>query len=74
MVEASQGTHFFHNLVAMNAGYFTVPYGSTRDFVDWEWLRDQPPLQTTDYFIHLRDETPFVVKMFGKKGVSVIYK
>jgi CheY-like chemotaxis protein len=74
VVEASQGSHFFHNLVAMNAGYFTVSYGSERDFVDWEWLTSQKPLRTTDHFVHIRKETPFVVKMFGKKGVSVIYK
>ena len=31
IVEASQGTHFFHNLVAMNVGYFTIPYVSQTD-------------------------------------------
>jgi hypothetical protein len=74
IVEASQGTHFFHNLVTMNTGYFTIPYNSKRDFVDWDWLRSQKPLTTTKYFTHIRRETPFIVKMFGKKGVAVIYK
>jgi len=74
VVEASQGTHFFHNLVAMNAGYFTVPYGSSRDFADWDWLQAQQPHQRTEFFVHLRQETPFIIKMFGKKGISVIYK
>ncbi len=74
VVEASQGSHFFHNLVSMNVGYFTVQYASQRDFIDWDWLHTQPFFQTTKHFIHLRRETPFVVKMFGKKGVAVIYK
>jgi hypothetical protein len=74
VVEASQGTHFFHNLVAMNTGYFSVPYRSEQNFIDWEWLRAQPPLSTTRYFTHLRRDTPFTVNMFGKHGVAVIYK
>ncbi len=74
VVEASQGSHFFHNLVAMNVGYLTVPYNSTDEIVDWAWLQEQPPYQRTKFFVHLRRETPFVAKMFGKKGISVIYK
>jgi len=42
IVDSSQGTHFFHNLVSMNTGYFTVPYDSKDDFIDWEWLKKQP--------------------------------
>lgn len=74
VVEASQGTHFFHNLVARNAGYFTVPYNSGKDFIDWEWLASQKPVRKTDYFVHIRSEKPLIIKMFGRKGVSVIYK
>ena len=74
IVEASQGTHFFHNLVAMNVGYFTVPYKPERNGIDWTWLKSQKPFNTTNYFIHLRRETPVTVKMFGKTGVAVIYK
>lgn len=74
IVEASQGTHFFHNLVAMNVGYFTVPYKPERNGIDWTWLKSQKPFNTTNYFMHLRRETPFTVKMFGKTGVAVIYK
>jgi hypothetical protein len=74
VVEASQGTHFFHNLVTMNTGYFTIPYNSKKNFVDWKWLRSQKPLTGTEYFTHIRRDTPFIVKMFGKQGVAVIYK
>ncbi len=74
VVEASQGSHFFHNLVAMDAGYFTVPYSSEEDFIDWTWLQQQSAFQTGEFFVHLRREAPFLVKMFGKKGVAVIHK
>lgn len=74
IVEASQGTHFFHNLVAMNVGYFTIPFISQTDFVDWEWLLSQQIFKRGDYFVHLSFEKPLMVRMDGKTGLAVIYK
>ncbi len=74
IVEASQGTHFFHNLVAMNVGYFTIPYVSQTDFVDWEWLLSQEINSRGEYFVHLSFDHPLVVRMDGKTGLAVIYK
>ncbi|MBN1326459.1 MAG: hypothetical protein JW996_00745 [Candidatus Cloacimonetes bacterium] len=74
VVDASQGTHFFHNLVSMNVGYFTVPYGSQTDFIDWEWLAEQHQENTTKHLVHIRMDHPVVIKMDGRKGISFIYK
>jgi len=75
IVDSSQGTHFFHNLVSMNVGYFTVPYATDTDFIDWEWLKQQNPIEKTKYFVHIsRPEKPFTVKMDGRRGISFIYK
>lgn len=74
IVEASQGTHFFHNLLAMNVGYFTIPYTSQTDFVDWDWLMKQPHCQRGEYFVHLEFDHPLLVKMDGKTGKAVILK
>lgn len=74
IVEASQGTHFFHNLVAMNVGYFTIPYVSRTDFVDMDWLLAQPIKERGDFFVHLEFPHPLVVRMDGKTGLAVIHK
>jgi CheY-like chemotaxis protein len=74
IVEASQGTHFFHNLVAMNVGYFTIPYVSQTDFVDWNWLLDQEEIERGNYFVHLAFKKPLIVRMDGKTGLAVIHK
>ncbi len=74
IVDASQGTHFFHNLISMNAGYFTVPFNSDTDFIDWEWLKNQPIEEKTKHFIHIQTDDPTVIKMDGRNGVSFIYK
>ena len=74
IVEASQGTHFFHNLVAMNIGYFTIPYISQTDFVDMDWLLKQPISERGDFFVHLEFSKPLIVRMDGKTGLAVIHK
>ncbi len=74
VVESSQGTHFFHNLVSMNTGYFTVNHTESTDFIDWSWLKKQPIEEKTDHFIHIQTDKPTVVKMDGRKGISFIYK
>ena len=74
IVEASQGTHFFHNLVAMNVGYFHIPYGTSTDFISWDWLEKQNIVERTNYFIHVKMEHPMVVKMDGRKGIATISK
>ena len=74
MIDTSQGTHFFHNLVAMNVGYFNVKYKSESDFIDWEWLYRQPTIKDLKYTSLVRLENPLSVKMDGKKGLAVVGK
>ncbi len=74
LIEASQGTHFFHNIVAMQVGYFTIPFVSSSDFIDWDWLQEQEEITRTEYFIHRRVKRPLIIKMDGKKGIALIEK
>ena len=73
-VEASQGSHFFHNVTSMNIGYFTVPYQTHPNFINWEWLRAQEVVERTGFFRHSRVAEPLRIVMDGRKSVSVIYK
>ncbi len=72
-VDSSQGTHFFHNLMAMNIGYFSIPYGTSSNFLNLDWLEQHKTLNSK-YFRHIESAEPFIVKMLGKKGISLIYK
>jgi CheY-like chemotaxis protein len=73
-IEPSQGTHFFHNLVAMNIGYFNISYHSKTDFIDWEWIKAQDKAEKKRYTYHIRSNDAFIVKMDGKKGISMVIK
>ena len=73
-VDPSLGSHFFHNVTSMNIGYFDVPWGSDRDFIDWDWLKSQPVLERTEHFVHARVERPLTARMDGRRGISAVFK
>ncbi|HMT11971.1 MAG TPA: hypothetical protein PKA39_10160, partial [Ignavibacteria bacterium] len=73
-VDASLGSHFFHNITSMNIGYLTVHQSSGTDFVDWEYLKSFEPENVTEHFIHLHLSKPVTVLMDGKKSISLIEK
>ena len=73
-IDPSQGTHFFHNLISMNVGYFAIPYNSNSDFINWIWIKKQNVIEKTKYFSHIRIDHPLITKMDGKSGIAIIYK
>ena len=73
-VDASLGSHFFHNVTSMNIGYFTVPFNSQKNFIDWRWLSGQEKKEHGNFFVHVHLTKPIKVLMDGRRGLSVIYK
>jgi CheY-like chemotaxis protein len=73
-VTPSQGTHFFQNLVSFRVGYFTVNSAMNENFVDWQWLADQPAFGKGKFTRHLRFDRPFTIKMNGRTNEGVILK
>ena len=71
-LESSLGSHFFHNVTAMNIGYFSVQHSSSTDFIRWEMLNKQPMEHQTKYFNHVRLDNPVSVLMDGKQKISAI--
>jgi hypothetical protein len=71
-LDASSGSHFFHNVTSMNVGYFCVQPELSQSFIRFDILRSQKNLRKTKYFSIVRFETPLTVKMDGKKRIAVI--
>jgi hypothetical protein len=71
-LDASLGSHFFHNVISMNVGYFSVKHNSHIDYIDWDVLREQEVISETKYFKHVRFVQPLEVLMDGKKRASLI--
>lgn len=71
-LDASSGSHFFHNVTSMNVGYFTVLQELKNNYIEWNVLRKQTLIEETKFFRHVRFDKPLTVKMDGKKRISVI--
>jgi hypothetical protein len=71
-LDASLGSHFFHNVTSMNVGYFSINQGSQNGIIDWEKLRNQEIIKKGKFFSHIRFKNPLLIRMDGKKGIAVI--
>ncbi len=71
-LEASLGSHFFHNVTTMNVGYFSVHIGSSDDKLDIDLLNRQTIVSKTKYVKHVRFEKPLKILMDGKKQKAMI--
>jgi hypothetical protein len=71
-LDASSGSHFFHNVTSMNVGYFSVQQELANSFIRWEVLDKQPLVQRSTYFKHVRFGQPLSIRMDGKKRVAAI--
>ncbi len=71
-LDASLGSHFFHNVTSMNIGYFSIQHGHHTNFVRWEKLNGKLIVHRTKYFKHIRFSTPVTVLMDGRKRKAII--
>jgi len=72
-LDASLGSHFFHNVISMNVGYFSVKHNDLIDYINWEALNKAEVKEQTRFFRHVRFEEPLEIIMDGKKRTSLIY-
>ena len=71
-LDASSGSHFFHNVTSMNVGYFCVQPEMSESFIRFEVLKHQKNLRKTEYFSIAHFEQPLTIRMDGKQRISVI--
>lgn len=71
-LEASGGSHFFHNVTSMNVGYLSVQHHEKEAHINWDLLDQQPLIEQTCYFKHIEFNQPLTVRMDGRKRMAVI--
>ncbi|MGQ1890804.1 PEP/pyruvate-binding domain-containing protein [Thermophagus sp. OGC60D27] len=71
-LDASLGSHFFHNVTSLNIGYFSVLAKNKNEFVDLDFLKKQQVIEDTRYFKHIRLEQPLTILMDGKQQKAVV--
>jgi len=71
-VDASQGSHFFHNVTSMSIGYLAVNEATAEGVIMWNKMRGQKEIGKGHWFRHIRFPRPMVIRMDGKIGMAVI--
>jgi len=71
-LDASLGSHFFHNVTSMNVGYFSVPDINSTNFVKFDILEKQELIWEGKYVKHVRFKNELEILMDGRKRTAVI--
>jgi hypothetical protein len=71
-LDASSGSHFFHNVTSMNVGYFCVQPEMSKSYIRYEILKAQKTVRKTKYFTIASFEKPLIIRMDGRKRISVV--
>jgi hypothetical protein len=71
-IDASQGSHFFHNVTSMNIGYLAVNEATAEGVIMWDRLSREKEVGKGTWFRHIRFSKPLVIRMDGRLGMAVI--
>lgn len=71
-LDASSGSHFFHNVTSMNIGYCSIHHHSETSFVDYDLFNKQELIGEYGAVKHIRFKKPLSIKMDGKKRLAVV--
>lgn len=69
--EASQGSHFFHNITSLGIFYMTVD-PENGDFLDWNRMESFPIQEETRFLRHVRLNRPLNIKVNGMDSKGMI--
>ena len=72
-LDASLGSHFFHNVTSMNVGYFSVPHNSTNAVLKLETLKGKKMVHQSEFIKHVELDEPLTVLMNGKERKALIH-
>jgi hypothetical protein len=73
-IDPSQGSHFFHNLIALRIGYFGVKVGSPGHRIDLDWLESLPVEEEILSIRHIALDEPLEARINGGEGKGVVIR
>jgi hypothetical protein len=71
-LDASSGSHFFHNVISMNVGYCSVQDGDIRSKIMWDKLDEYAAEAETKFFRHIHFKNPLTIQMDGKQRIVMV--
>jgi len=72
VLDPSQGSHFFHNVMSSRVGYLAIQHHESPG-INWSWLEQQPAAQETAMIRHVTLAEPLTIKLDGQAGRAGIW-
>lgn len=72
IIEPSQGSHFFHDMMAGQVGYLMTKEGPAN--IRYDWLDSLPIIEQTSDVKYVRSPDPLMVLIDGKTGKAALRK
>jgi hypothetical protein len=74
-LDASHGSHFFHNITSLDIAYLSVMNEDSSDsFINYENVESGRTIEESTYFKHVVFDNPLSVKIDGRKRIAAILK
>jgi hypothetical protein len=70
IIDPSQGSHFFHDMISSQVGYITTK--RDKGNINWNWLDDQKLIEEKEDVKHVETTSMLKVKIDGKHGKAII--
>ncbi len=71
IIDFSQGSHFFHNLISQGVGYMSVSYNDVSK-ISWDILENCEHCESGKFVKHVEFKTQLKVKLDGSRNMGVI--
>lgn len=73
-LDASSGSHFFHNVISMNVGYCSIQDGDLKSKIFWDKLDLFPAENETFFFRHIHLKDQISIQMDGRQRIVMVTK
>jgi len=68
-IDPSQGSHFFHDMIASQVGYLIT---KKQEDIDWKWVESQRAIEETEFIKHVKSSKNLQAIIDGKLGRAII--
>jgi hypothetical protein len=70
-IDLSQGSHFFHNLLAFKVPYYCIMHNEQEN-INWKKINSNKIISETEYIKHIRTAEPLKIIVDGLTGKGII--
>ena len=72
-VDPSQGSHFFHNMITLNIGYFHIQREDEKNFIKWDFLNSLEVVYEGEFVKAVKMPYPFVSKINPRMSEGIVF-